>query len=400
MCGAYPKEQEKVLSAKCKASFGLQNAPNVFQWAVIKGLIDNGVKLEVLTLPFLPSFPMRYACPYTPAGDVMLEGKGIGRMLSYCNFMGYKTVSMRRRLQKYIEIWMGKNAVSSEKIIVLTYTPYVPFIKAIKNVKKKYPNIILASIVTDLVDDMMSFKSNRNILKRIQCGIERIQTKELYKYIDKFILLSEYMQEKIPESIGRSMVMEGIYAPSEVKYIIKKTSDIKTVLYTGTLEEFAGVVDLMKAFLSLKEENYRLIVCGSGTCASFVKECAIKDKRIIFKGLVDRTEVLRLQKEATLLINPRKPNGSITRYSFPSKTMEYLASGTPMLGYKLEGIPTEYYQYYYTIDDLSVDGLARRIKEILSLSQTELMEKAELASTFILENKTAKRQIRRVLDFL
>lgn len=398
VCGAYPKEQEKVLSAKCKASFGLQNAPNVFQWAVIKGLIDNGVKLEVLTLPFLPSFPMRYACPYTPAGDVMLEGKGIGRMLSYCNLMGYKTVSMRQKLQRHVETLMQQYV--DEKIVVLTYTPYVPFIQAIVNVKKKFPNIILASIVTDLVDDMMSFKSNRNLLKRIQCGMERRQTKELYKYIDKFILLSEYMQEKIPESIGRSMVMEGIYAPSEDNYIIKKTSEIKTVLYTGTLEEFAGVADLMNAFLSLKEENYRLIVCGSGTCASFVKECARKDKRIIFKGLVDRAEVLRLQREATILINPRKPNGSITRYSFPSKTMEYLASGTPMLGYKLEGIPTEYYQYYYTIDDLSVEGLAEKIKEILSLSQTELMEKAELASSFILENKTAEKQMGRVLDFL
>lgn len=398
VCGAYPREQENILKVNCKSGSGLQNAPNVFQWAVIKGLVENGVKLDVLTLPFLPSFPMRYACPYTPAGDVILEGKRIGHMLSYCNLMGYKTISMKQKLQRHIETWMQQ--YGDEKIVVLTYTPYVPFIQAIVNVKKKFPNIILASIVTDLVDDMMSFKSNRNLFKRIQCEIERRQTKKLYKYIDRFILLSEYMQEKIPESIGRSMVMEGIYAPSEDNYIIKKTSEIKTVLYTGTLEEFAGVMDLMKAFLSLKEDNYRLIVCGSGTCASFVKECARKDKRIIFKGLVDRTEVLRLQREATLLINPRKPNGSITRYSFPSKTMEYLASGTPMLGYKLEGIPSEYYQFYYTIEDMSVEGLTSRLKEVLSLSQTILTKKAELARSFIMEKKNAKKQMGRVLDFL
>lgn len=398
VCGAYPREQENILKVNCKVGSGLQNAPNVFQWAVIKGLVENGVKLEVLTLPFLPSFPMRYACPYTPTGDVILEGKRVGHMLSYCNLMGYKTISMKQKLQRHIETWMQQ--YGDEKIVVLTYTPYVPFIQAIVNVKKKFPNIILASIVTDLVDDMMSFKSNRNLFKRIQCEIERRQTKKLYKYIDRFILLSEYMQEKIPESVGRSMVMEGIYSPSEEKHIIKKTSEIKTVLYTGTLEEFAGVMDLMDAFLSLKEENCRLIVCGSGTCASFVKECARKDKRIIFKGLVDRTEVLRLQREATLLINPRKPNGSITRYSFPSKTMEYLASGTPMLGYKLEGIPSEYYQFYYTIEDMSVEGLTSRLKEVLSLSQTILTKKAELARSFIMEKKNAKKQMGRVLDFL
>lgn len=398
VCGAYPREQENILKVNCKAGVGLQNAPNVFQWGVIKGLIGNEIEIEVISLPFLPAFPIKYDHLYTPESEVLFEGKRIGRMLSYCDLIGYKTISMKQKLQRHLETWMQQ--YGDEKIVVLTYTPYVPFIQAIVNVKKKCPNIILASIVTDLVDDMMSFKSNRNFFKRIQCGIERRQTKNLYKYIDRFILLSEYMQEKIPESVGRNMVMEGIYAPSEEKHIIKKISKIKTVLYTGTLEEFAGVVDLMNAFLSLKEENCRLIVCGSGSCASFVKECARKDKRIIFNGLVDRAEVLRLQREATLLINPRKPNGSLTRYSFPSKTMEYLASGTPMLGYKLEGVPSEYYQYYYTIEDMSVEGLTSRLKEILSLPQTDLTKKAELARSFIMENKTAKKQMRRVLDFL
>lgn len=398
VCGVYPREQENILKVNCKAGVGLQNAPNVFQWGVIKGLIGNEIEIEVISLPFLPAFPIKYDHLYTPESEVLFEGKRIGRMLSYCDLIGYKTISMKQKLQRHLETLMQQYV--DEKIVVLTYTPYVPFIQAIVNVKKKCPNIILASIVTDLVDDMMSFKSNRNFFKRIQCGIERRQTKNLYKYIDRFILLSEYMQEKIPESVGRNMVMEGIYAPSEEKHIIKKISKIKTVLYTGTLEEFAGVVDLMNAFLSLKEENCRLIVCGSGSCASFVKECARKDKRIIFNGLVDRAEVLRLQREATLLINPRKPNGSLTRYSFPSKTMEYLASGTPMLGYKLEGVPSEYYQYYYTIEDMSVEGLTSRLKEILSLPQTDLTKKAELARSFIMENKTAKKQMRRVLDFL
>lgn len=398
VCGAYPREKENILKVNCKAGVGLQNAPNVFQWGVIKGFVDNETEIEVISLPFLPAFPIKYDHLYTPESEVLFKGKRIGRMLSYCDLIGYKTISMKQKLQRHVETLMQQYV--DEKIVVLTYTPYVPFIQAIVDVKKKFPNIILASIVTDLVDDMMSFKSNRNLFKRIQCEIERIQTKKLYKYIDRFILLSEYMQEKIPESAGRNMVMEGIYAPSEEKHIIKKTSEIKTVLYTGTLEEFAGVMDLMKAFLSLNEDNYRLIVCGSGSCASFVKECARKDKRIIFKGLVDRTEVLRLQKEATLLINPRKPNGSITRYSFPSKTMEYLASGTPMLGYKLEGIPSDYYQYYYIVEDMSVEGLAKRMNEILSLPSVELLKKATLARSFILKNKIAKKQIEKVLLFL
>lgn len=398
--GVYPVEQAAVLKANCRNGCGLQNAPNVFQWSVINGLIANAVDVTVVTLPFLPSFPMRYICPYTPEGDVRFDGKKIGTMLSYCNLMGYKTVSMRIRLQTFIEKWITQNVTDDEDVIVLTYTPYVPFIKAIRNVKRKFPKILLASIVTDLVDDMTTFHNNRKLLKRLQCKIEELGTKKLYKYIDKYILLSEYMQEKIPEAIGRNIVMEGIYVPLHIALNEKSSSDIKTVLYTGTLEEFAGVVDLVNAFKLLEDPNCCLTICGSGSCAAFIQESAKVDKRIVFRGLVDRVEVLRLQKEATLLVNPRKPTGAITRYSFPSKTMEYLASGTPMMGYKLEGIPSEYYNHYYIVDDMSVQGLATKLSEILSLCESELSQKAASARSFILENKNAKKQMARVLNFL
>ena len=63
--------------------------------------------------------------------------------------------------------------------------------------------------------------------------------------------------------------------------------------------------------------------------------------RIEFLGMLPRTDVLELQSKATILVNPRQPVGDFTKYSFPSKTIEYMASGTPLLMYKLPGIPEE-----------------------------------------------------------
>mgnify|MGYP003303651866 CR=1 FL=1 len=45
----------------------------------------------------------------------------------------------------------------------------------------------------------------------------------------------------------------------------------------------------------------------------------------IFTGKIDRSQVLALQRSATVLVNPRRNNEEYTKYSFPSKTMEYLA---------------------------------------------------------------------------
>jgi len=122
------------------------------------------------------------------------------------------------------------------------------------------------------------------------------------------------------------------------------------------------------------------------------------DDRICYKGNIDREDVLLLQKKARLLVNPRQPNYELTKYSFPSKTMEYLASGTPVLMYKLPGIPEEYFQFCYTLTDLSVDELASKIDEIVSQTDFELQKKGEEAKRFILENKTARIQVKKIID--
>lgn len=77
-----------------------------------------------------------------------------------------------------------------------------------------------------------------------------------------------------------------------------------------------------------------------------------------------------------------------------------MSSGTPMIGYKLEGIPIEYYDNYYTIDDLDENSLSDTIKSTMALSQEELNAKARKAYDFVMKNKTAKIQVKRILDFV
>ena len=45
--------------------------------------------------------------------------------------------------------------------------------------------------------------------------------------------------------------------------------------------------------------------------------------------------------------------------------MEYLASGIPTLIYKLPGIPDEYYQYCFSLEDLGVEALANKMMDII-----------------------------------
>ena len=394
--GLYPKES--ISEIKEYTFDNLQNAANVFQWAVVDGLHKNKVKFDVVSLPFLPAYPKRAKKLFSPSGDILLDDEKVGDMLSYCNLMGFKEISILHTLKRYVKKWIKANI--NDELFIITYTPYVPFIKALKALTKKYTQVKIASIVTDLVDDVMNFSSNTSFLKKVQLTIQYYQTKKLYKDIDKFILLSKYMVEKIPESDGRSVIVEGIMGEmnNRVEFEIKKSQ--KIIFYSGTFQEFSGVRKLVDAFCQTKDVDFRLQLCGYGPLTTYVQEMEKRDSRIVYMGMMDRKDVLILQKKATALINPRQPNGGITKYSFPSKTMEYMVSGTPMIGYKLEGIPKEYYDNMYIVEDNKIETLAKCIDEVLSLSQIDLNEKARKAFEFIKNNKTSQMQVRKIIDFL
>ena len=80
--------------------------------------------------------------------------------------------------------------------------------------------------------------------------------------------------------------------------------------------------------------------------------------------------------------------------------MEYLASGTPTLLYKLPGIPSEYYKYCFTINSLNINDFSIRIDEVLSKPKDELVELGKKARDFILENKNPKIQCEKIIKMI
>lgn len=100
------------------------------------------------------------------------------------------------------------------------------------------------------------------------------------------------------------------------------------------------------------------------------------------------------------LITTRKGHEEYTKYSFPSKTMEYMASGTPTIMYKLPGLPIEYEEYLVLLPDNSQETLTAILKQWGSKTQAELYEFGEKAKRFILENKNSEIQASRLMNFI
>lgn len=395
--GLYPLDCLEQL--KKESNNSLQAASNAFQWSIVNGLFENRVDFEVWSFPFLPSYPKKYKRLYTPKGDIRLKEFNLGKMISYCSLAGVKLISIQKRLESSLSSWIKYSNLQQERIVILTYSMYSPFISAIRNIKKKYSNVELISIVTDLGEDIADCYSNENFFKRHYYRFERERVARNIESIDKFVLLTKQMEERLPIAKDKNVVVEGLIEIGEFNRKQSLEND-KILLYTGSFEKYVGIQDLIKAFMLTKNPNYKLFLCGQGFLEGFINDMAQKDTRIKYLGKVDREIALRLQREATALINPRKPNGAITKYSFPSKTMEYMASGTPMIGYKLEGMPEEYYENMYVVVDNSLETLSSVIDNVLSLSQEELNDKAYKAFNFIKNNKNSKNQVKKILDFI
>jgi glycosyltransferase involved in cell wall biosynthesis len=140
------------------------------------------------------------------------------------------------------------------------------------------------------------------------------------------------------------------------------------------------------------------VICGFGEAEKAILES--QDKRIVYLGKVDRKQALALQQRATVLVNPRQNTEEFTKYSFPSKTMEYLASGVPVVAYKLDGIPDEYDPYLNYVPDNSVEALAGTIQKIINMSAEDRKEIGRRGQKFVLEEKNAQKQTKRILDLI
>lgn len=380
----YPESQ---LNQLIKDGLHVEYASNTFQRALLAGFSENKCRVHVLSAPPMPSFP-KYCLFYKHINISENLGDTItGSTMSFLN------LPLIRLISKFISLSYNlvKNLNTGDNVLIYEVTSWqllAAVLFASKN--KKY------LLVPDLPEFMSSNDSRLYLfLKRI----DRILIDYAIKRINGFILLSEPMADYLNVGNRPFVILEGIYnpqTPSQNEIIVKEENS-KIVLYSGKIEERFGLRELLEAFTMIEGEEYKLWLCGNGD-VSMINEYVRKDNRINFWGSLPREQVLQMQRRANLLVNPRHSNEDFTKYSFPSKTMEYMASGTPTVMCKLSSIPEEYHQFLFFFDDESVNGMSNRIKELLDLPQEYMFSFGKQASDFIFKNKNSYHQTRKIID--
>ena len=374
---------------------GLQNQANGFQWAMIEGIKANlhgGETLTVLNSLPVGVFPTQYRKLYLRSrtiGDGFFE---IGALNLPC----FKQSARRRAAARMIERWARQ---SSDNRTVLLYSLYLPYLQAVVSVRKKIPNLKVCVIVTDLPGGLGLASGRRGLLKRLEYSLGA-QSMRLAQELDAYILLTEQMAQPLQVSAKKHLVIEGLTSAQDtpLQAISLPQDDRPAVLYTGTLNRELGIDILLEAFAELPD--YQLWLCGKGDMEPQIAKAQRQYGNIRYFGFVRQEQAAWLQSKAELLINPRTDAGVYTQFSFPSKTLEYMKAGKPVLCCKLPGIPGDYDAYLTYIEPQNALGIRAAVRALFAQTQEERGMLGSRARAYVLAEKNHITQGRKTLALL
>lgn len=383
ICGVYADENEAELLENTKGC--AEQSANIFQKKIINGLKQNNYSYKIISAPFIGAFPIKYKkMKFSGFSNSQSEYQYV----NFNNIWGIKNLSRANAMKKAIKEYLSKE--SEEHFQIWVYCAHTPFLEAAVYAKKLKPKSKICFIVPDLPQYMNLNEGYRTVYD----FAKTFDIKKMYKYIaevDSFVLLTESMKDVLNVGKRPYIVSEGMVDELPNPNNVHKAKDVGLVriLYTGKLNVKFGIKDLVDAFTKISNPEYRLVLCGDGDAREYVTNAAAKDSRIEYKGQVPAAKAKEYINSADILVNPRPNNEEYTKYSFPSKTIDYLLSGKPVISFLLDGMPKEYEKFIVKLDSFKNFELA--IKECYNND-----ERKNAFFEYAAENLYSKKVINRI----
>lgn len=217
-----------------------------------------------------------------------------------------------------------------------------------------------------------------------------------------YLLLTEQMSKVVNPKDRPFVVLEGHADVSmkDVENRLEEKYPKRVCFYAGSLMKIYGIENLVRGFVKAEIPNTELHIYGDGDFKAELEEFAKHNESVKYMGVAPNSDIVKAELKATLLVNPRPTNEDYTKYSFPSKNMEYMASGTPVLTTELPGMPEDHKPYVFFIKDETKEGISEALKDVFKNSSEELHAFGLAAKDFILKEKNNISQAKKVLDFI
>ena len=305
LCGPYLNEKMEMLLPEASPAAGK------FLRNVKKGLTAAGCEVIVFSYQSIP-------VPDSSIADLEKEIIVSESENEFYVFKNKNTALAVLEYRKKILNSIGKGD------IVLFYNSIYPTLFMQKKIHALGASVIL------ILADFTEPEEYRSLVRKTLAHMCKIDMK---KY-DSYVLLSIGYMKSLGNKDNRILVQGGIDEAILGRFSIPKLNGILTYYYSGLLSEENGVLNMVEAFEAIENADIRLVISGKGSLEHYIRKKCSQDRRITYIGYVNNEQYYKLLENAHILINPRNMEIPQNKNNFPSKIMEYLASGRMIISTK------------------------------------------------------------------
>ncbi|MDS1309484.1 glycosyltransferase [Marinobacter xiaoshiensis] len=363
----------------------------------LRALRLGGAEVRPISTAAVSTYP-RNPHVLLPGHARVTSGGGTGQIIPLINLPVLKLGS--RFIGTLLALLCQKK---SEKPIVCVYSAHTPNLLAayLYSVLKSIPFFVYVPDLPVYMDMGLKRSFILRWLKKLDVEIISFL---LAKAAGVIVASKQMAEDSVTWKHVPSLVVEGISDDTvamgdDYPEVLPDYSGKKIIFYAGSVNRAYGIMELVEGFKK-SGSSYELWLCGRGDLEEYLEAEAKNCAAIRYLGFVPAAHAQAIQRRAALLALTRDPAETYTRYSFPSKILEYLASGVPVMSTKLDGIPCEYYKYLNVIDEFSVDCIARTIKSLDDRDSKILLDKANGAREWLLKEKTSGAVGQRIVSFM
>ncbi len=278
----------------------------------------------------------------------------------------YKLLKEKSSIEK-----TAKQAIEdflSNDFVIVTDTLRLNLLKAAKKIAKQYK----VKIVGMLTDNPMNLSSGSNFFKARQ----KLEASTLDGYLSLTEGLVNAFNPEIPSYVFEGLVMEEDEG--------KKDPIFNYFYFGGSLYERYGVKTLVDAF---KKSNVKakLVIAGSGPLDKYIEQASEDDYRILYLSQLSKEKNIAYMRYSLANINPRPIDPQMDNESVPSKLLEYLSIGTPVISTKYPKLYSTFKDDVLWVEGTGVEAMKMALESFDISTQENYIKKAATARRKVFE---------------
>ena len=256
----------------------------------------------------------------------------------------------------------------SNDFIVITDTLRLNLLKCARRIGNFYNSKVIGM----LTDNPLNLSSGSGFIRKQLIK----EASNLDGYLSLTSGLVNVFNSNLPSYIFEGLVSEELEG--------KKDPIFNYFYFGGSMYERYGVKTLVDAFHKSNVKS-KLVLAGNGPLDKYIESVAQKDYRILYLSQISKEKNIAYMRNSIANINPRPLDKKLDNEFVPSKLLEYLSIGTPLISTKYPKFYSLFKDDVTWIEGNDIEALKSTIESYDISNQEMYLKKAATARRKVFE---------------